>query len=74
MTICELINERNEVMRIDFWADGKVQVVQSHGYSTLYMLKYMQIKRAFPELTPDHVQFRTNIYIKCYHSAKVNKV
>ena len=67
MTICERINERGEVMGIDYWADGKVKVVQSHGYSTLYMLKYMLIKQEKPYLTASEISRRTNLYVSVYH-------
>ena len=39
MTIAEIINENGIVTRIDYWNDGQVRVVQSHGYSLRYMLK-----------------------------------
>lgn len=34
MTICEIIDSYNKkVIRIDYWNDNKVKVVQSHGLS-----------------------------------------
>lgn len=44
MTICEIFNERNELTRIEFHADNKVEVIKSHGYSLMFMLKYKQIQ------------------------------
>ena len=71
MTICEIINERNQVTRIGFWNDGQTRVVKSHTYSVMYMLKYQLIKKEKPYLTPDEISRRTNIYISVYH--KENK-
>jgi hypothetical protein len=44
MSIAEIVNERGEVTRIDFWADNKVRVVQSHTFSMMYVLKRRAIK------------------------------
>jgi hypothetical protein len=68
MSIAEIVNERGEVTRIDFWNDNKVRVVQSHTYSVLYMLKYQLIKKDKPNLSPDEISRRTNIYLSVYHN------
>jgi hypothetical protein len=44
MSIAEIVNERGEVTRIDFWADNKVRVVKSHTFSMMYVLRRRTIK------------------------------
>jgi len=70
MTICELINERNEVMRIEYWNDGKVRVIQSHGLSIMYGLKYSQIQKKFPYMSPIEVSNRTDRYMRSFNVFK----
>lgn len=67
LTICEIINERNEVTRIDFWNDGKCQVVKSHTYSLMYLLKYQQIQNQYPNENCTQTSIRTQTWIKAYY-------
>lgn len=78
MTICEIISVDHKAYnhlgeeiptRIEFsglWVDGKVQVIESHGYSIIYGLKYQMIRKDKPYLTPDEVSRRTNLYVSVY--------
>lgn len=43
MSIVEVINERNELTRLDFWDDEEVRVVQTHTLSYEYIHKRKEI-------------------------------
>jgi hypothetical protein len=70
MKIIEHINERSLTDRIEFVFDGKskVEVVQTHCYSTLYMLKFQQFKERYPLELYNTLQIRLDRYLKAYHA------
>jgi arabinogalactan endo-1,4-beta-galactosidase len=70
MTICERVNERNEVMGIEYWNDGKVRVVQSHGFSTYYLLKYQDIQKQYKSETCSQTTQRVLNFFKAYEGMK----
>lgn len=73
MKIVEHINERSLTDRIEFVFDGKskTSVIQSHGYSTLYLLKFQSIKERYPLELYNHIQIRINRYLEAYHKPKM---
>jgi ABC-type arginine transport system ATPase subunit len=76
MKIIEHINERSLTDRIEYVFDGlpDVKVMQSHGYSTLYMLKLQQLKDRYPLALYNTLQIRVNRYLEAYHKPKMWKV
>lgn len=62
MTICEVIDETGRTINIKYWADGKVQVTQSHTYSTMYMLIYKSFYESMRQANPEMASLKVHNY------------